>query len=184
MINSQAGSEILIISGGRGVGKTTLCQRLAAAARDAGWQVAGLVSPANLEEGIKTAIQVEDLRTGERCLLARWSRDELAEIRTPGWVFDPEVIRWGNEAIRSADPCDLLVVDELGPLELVRRQGWMAAFDALDRGEYRLVLVVVRPELLEIAQRRWTQAEVVMVHSVDEVEKLVEKLMRRISHWS
>jgi nucleoside-triphosphatase THEP1 len=28
--------------------------------------------------------------------------------------------------LKSATPCDLLVVDELGPLEFERREGWPA----------------------------------------------------------
>jgi hypothetical protein len=43
-------------------------------------------------------------------------------------------------------------VDELGPLEIVRGQGWQKAFNVLNRGDFRLALVVVRPELVDQAR--------------------------------
>ena len=59
-------------------------------------------------------------------------------------------------ALLEANPnCDLLVVDELGPLELVRGEGWQAALEALAQGGYCLALVVVRPELLDVLPAAW-----------------------------
>jgi hypothetical protein len=46
------------------------------------------------------------------------------------------------------------VVDELGPLEIERGEGWQKAFDVLRGNDFTLALVVVRPELLERAQRK------------------------------
>ena len=47
------------------------------------------------------------------------------------------------------------LVDELGPLELVRGEGWQAALETLAQGGYRLALVVVRPELLDVLPAAW-----------------------------
>ena len=68
--------------------------------------------------------------------------------------FDPKILTWGNETLAHAAPCDLLVVDELGPLEIERGKGWQKAFDVLRGNDFTLALVVIRPELLERAQRR------------------------------
>ena len=46
-------------------------------------------------------------------------------------------------------PCDLLLVDELGPLEMLRGQGFTAAQAALAGGRYRLGIAVVRPALVK-----------------------------------
>lgn len=50
--------------------------------------------------------------------------------------------------LSQAKPCDLLVIDEVGPLELERGKGWVSAFDVLRAGAYALALLVVRPELI------------------------------------
>ena len=54
--------------------------------------------------------------------------------------------------LSQAESCDLLVIDEVGPLEVERGKGWVSAFDVLRAGDYVLALLVVRLEL--IAQAR------------------------------
>ena len=134
----MADGKILILTGGRGAGKTALCQRLAFQARKAGWDTAGVFSPAILEKGAKTGIGIKDPRSGEQRLLALRLPPEKIIPGGLGWDFDPAALAWGNELLAHACPCDLLVVDELGPLELVRGEGWQAGIAALDSRKYRL----------------------------------------------
>jgi nucleoside-triphosphatase THEP1 len=44
---------------------------------------------------------------------------------------------------------DVLVIDELGPLEFDLQTGWTASFEVLRRKRYRLALIVIRPECLD-----------------------------------
>jgi nucleoside-triphosphatase len=170
----------LLVSGARGAGKTTLCQRLVDHLRRQGWQTAGVRSPAVLAHGRKTGIQVQDLRTGESRLLARSTADAASPVSTIRWAFDEQALRWGNDVLAGAVPCDLLVVDELGPLELQRGQGWLAGLAALDSGQYRLALLVMRPELLEAAQARWPGSEVITVDDVKAVDGTAAEVLGRI----
>jgi len=173
--------KILLLSGWREAGKTTLCERIVAAARRAGWDAAGVISPPDLSRAGKTGIQVRDLRTGEQRLLARRSRpgEETRSSLTPEWMFDAESLTWGNAVLRGAVPCDLLVVDELGPLELLSGQGWQAGIAAVDSGDYRLALVVARPELVEAASRRWPRLAVIVLGSPEHVTVVAERITRR-----
>jgi len=68
--------------------------------------------------------------------------------------LDPKVLLWGDDVLAHVTPCDLLVVDELGPLELERGWGWQQAFTVLHEGNFALAIVVVRPELVIQAQLR------------------------------
>lgn len=153
-------AKIRVISGGRGAGKTSLCQRQVQAARQEGWDVAGLLSPARFAGGQKTGIEAEDLRSGQRRLLASCLDGELQGMRLGPWTFSQETLEWGNRVIAVAAPCDLLVLDELGPLEFEHNQGWTAGFEALDRGRYAGALVVIRPECLQAFRLRWPRAEI------------------------
>lgn len=136
-----------IVTGGRGAGKTTFCRHAAARAAAAGLDVAGLLAPARMEAGEKTGIFVEDLRTGSRRLFAS-TRPLGAESFPMGrWHIDAQAIRWCDEVLRSAVPCDLLVIDEIGPLELERQCGMTAWESALNSASYRAALAVVRREL-------------------------------------
>lgn len=77
-----------------------------------------------------------------------------------------QVLQWGNTIFAELDDStsiDLLVVDEIGPLELDRQLGWMEAVKRLDRGQFRTAVVVVRDEYVEMAQKRWPNSKVFLV---------------------
>ncbi len=129
-INSSS-PEIVVLTGWRGAGKTSLLLRLTAQAIKAGWRVGGLLAPARIEDGQKTGIEVADAHTGERRLLASLIQGELHGPRVGNWSFDEGSFVWGDGILRRSLPCDLFVLDELGPLEFEHQQGWSAGFDLL-----------------------------------------------------
>ncbi len=69
------------------------------------------------------------------------------------WLFSPSALAWGNDLLASCLPADLFIVDELGPLELIRGEGWVNALEALRSGRYKIGLVVIRPELVETGRQ-------------------------------
>jgi nucleoside-triphosphatase THEP1 len=140
--------RIIILTGPPGSGKTTTCRHLADLTQQQGVDCAGLVCPARFDESRKVGIDVLNLRTGECHLLAE--ADQLpAALHTKAYRFDVEAIAWGAAVLDTACPCDLLVIDEIGPLELERGQGWVNALNVLREGQYEVALVVVRPSLLD-----------------------------------
>lgn len=150
--------SLALLTGGRGAGKTRWCEALVRAARGAGLAVGGLLSPPVLAEGEKRGIDLLDLATGERRTLAERARPGLPGTAGLGWRFDPEALAAGNAVLERVTACDLLLVDELGPLELGREGGFTAAFGLLDTCRYGLAIVVVRPALLAVARERWKRA--------------------------
>ncbi|HAD07149.1 MAG TPA: hypothetical protein DCE76_08330 [Anaerolineaceae bacterium] len=163
---SMAG-DLWIITGEFGAGKTRWCQQFLALARQAGWDAAGILSPAVFENGQKVAIEAVDVRSGERRRLAtRRQTEDSALIHTREWLFETDTIRWGNTVFQQALPCDLLIVDEVGPLELLQGRGWVAAMEAIASRAYRLAVVVVRPSLLPIAEKWQPQAVITVRHTI------------------
>lgn len=173
-----------LVTGERGAGKTLFCRALVEAARalPEAPEVAGVVSPRVYEGEGQVGIEAEDLRTGRR--------RRLAALRSPGepalseatklWRFDEEALAWGNEVLQSAAPCDLLVVDELGPLELEEGRGWLGGVEAVDSGAFTVAVVVVRPRLLPEARRRWPAAEVVEMAGPAGAVAAAARLARRL----
>ena len=164
-------ARIWLVSGERGAGKTSLCSAVVQWVRAAGWDVAGLLSPAVLADGRKLGIDVLDLRSGGRRRLANarlFEEERDNGIHTRAWAFDPEALDWGDRVLQAVGSCDLLVVDELGMLEFERGQGWLSGLTALDGRQYRHALAVIRPELLATAQERWPDAQIVAVQQLDE----------------
>ncbi len=171
-----ANGQIVILTGLRGAGKTTLCQRLVDLARKQGWKVAGLISPGHFEAGCKVWIEAEDLSSGGRHVLAvAHSVCHPGEMGT-GWAFNAEWLAWGNRVLAAIDHPDLLVIDEMGPLEFTQDAGWRAGLELLDRGSFRLAFAVIRPELLEQARIRWPKAQVIEIVATDDVQRSAARL--------
>jgi nucleoside-triphosphatase THEP1 len=162
---------------------TNLCARLSNELKAHGWQVTGIISPIVYLQGHRIGIDAIDLSNGDRRRLADIrslpENQPDSEVITTGWNFDPETLAWGNSIFQAATPTDLLVVDELGVLEFERTQGWTEAITAVEQGQFRAALVVVRPHLLDQVQQRWPQAEVIRVWRGDEqvLQMLKEKLL-------
>jgi nucleoside-triphosphatase THEP1 len=108
----------------------------------------GLFCPARFDADRKIAIDVVDVRDGERHPLAALSGGPDAIVLGP-WRFDPAATAWARARLERACPCDLLLVDEIGPLEMDRGQGWPSALDVLRSGDYGVAVVVVRPSLVD-----------------------------------
>jgi len=149
----------VFLTGDSGAGKTLFCLRLAALARQKTLAPVGLLSPGAYQAGSKGGIDLLDVQSGERRRLANRRPADLARGAAPmdnlGWIFDPAVLEWGNQILTGLAGGELLIIDELGPLELLYNTGWTAGLDLLDERRYWLSVVVIRPSLLEVAQARW-----------------------------
>jgi hypothetical protein len=167
---------LVLVTGPSGAGKSALCRALIVAARRAGRDVAGLLCPAAFAGGGKIGIEVLDLRSGELRRLARRRTAADDETTSRRWIFDEAVLAWGNDRLAAATPCDLLVVDELGPLELEEGRGWSAGLAAVDSGAYATALVVVRPGLLARARARWPRAGIAEASAPGVRERLAARL--------
>jgi nucleoside-triphosphatase THEP1 len=142
-----SGGPIVILTGPGGSGKTTACLQLVAWARQRGLECAGIACPGRLERSRKVGIDVVNVRTDERRFLA--AVDNLpGQLRLGPYRFDGCALIWGAACLGAACPCDVLIVDEIGPLEVERREGWANAIEVLRTGRYRLAVAVVRPSLV------------------------------------
>jgi nucleoside-triphosphatase THEP1 len=155
MVNLATLPKRLIVTGASGTGKTSFCQHVIEAANVIGWQVAGLLSLPRFEAGQKTGIFALDLSSGEKRLLASCQPDEIASLPFGKWMFDTHTLTWGDDLLKHAPPCDLLIIDEIGPLEFDLQHGWTACFQLLLRQTEGIVLVTIRPSYLARLQAFW-----------------------------
>lgn len=171
---------LYLLTAPSGAGKTTFCGAVVQAARAVGWTTAGVLCPPVFEHDNKTGILVQNLRTDETrplALLATLQVDPATFTAPLGrWLFAPSALAWGNEMLADSRPTDLLIVDELGPLELLHGAGWQNALTTLHQATYRLGIAVVRPSLIEAAQRVFPEANVLpLLPNADPQQILGEK---------
>lgn len=172
--------EIILLTGKLQSGKTNFCLDLAQNAKDLGFNLAGVLSPGVFHQNEKTGIDVVNLRSWERRRLAVLRGIGQTGLETRRWSFYPEIVDWGNQVLKNAVPCDLLIVDELGPLEFEREQGWIAGLSAVDSGEYQAALVVIRPSLLKLANQRWKVSRVYDLDDPQNASFVSEELLTRL----
>ena len=176
---NAAGPVRVVLTGEVGSGKTHACAATAARLQDLNWEVVGILSPGAWERKEKVAIDALDLRSGETRRLAERAGvgSEAQGPATPGWRFSTETIAWCNSLLADAIDCDMLVVDELGPLEFESGEGLVQGLQALDKGQFRLGLIVVRLRLLQAARQRWPGAQVFTLRGPTEMSAMVERFV-------
>ncbi len=146
----------VVVTGPIGIGKTTICGHVIRSAQALGYVVRGVLTPVLYDErGKKIGIAICDIATGAERVLARVSEDE--QRRTVGmYAFDQGALEWGQRILENAprEGCDLLVVDEVGPLELHRGGGFAVTLALVRQNAVPRSLVIVREALLQVYQQQ------------------------------
>jgi len=167
-LSEKATPSLWIVSGGRCTGKTTWCANVVEQARDEGIRVGGFLCPAEFNNNQKISFDLVDITSGETRLFGRRSNEVNQGLRVGSWRLDLNVIAWGNHILQSSDSKDLLIIDELGDLEFNHGGGFQEAFPIVDVGSNQTIIVVIRPDLLDAAIRRWPHAQIIQIGEVAE----------------
>ncbi len=164
--------RISVLVGPVGVGKTTVAARVALLARAQGLACGGLLAPPILDgRGHRVGIWGVNLRTDERVTLARVDRDLDGPTVGP-YSFDAAALAWAMRAIeRDAGECDLLVVDEIGRLELEENCGLAPVLPVLRARRVGRSLVLVRDSLLGLLTTTLAPVEVDLFRVAEENRK-------------
>jgi nucleoside-triphosphatase THEP1 len=132
----------IIITGEVGVGKTTVCEKVVELARSRGYSCGGILTPKAPDKGII----VVDIQSGESKPLASINNIYQGP-RTGRYFFNPEAVEFGNRAIDGAVSSDILLVDEVGHLEL-EGEGFARALEIIKAGRAKNSILVIRSKLL------------------------------------
>jgi nucleoside-triphosphatase THEP1 len=170
LLSTNETGKLIFISGQSGSGKTHWCLELVEHAKAHGINAVGLVSPGVFEAGNKIGIELVDVASGSRKRLAVCRGKSGKGQFTLDWDFSDEVLNWGNSILGQLETCQLLILDEIGPLELQRGEGLMNSIALINARHYGLACVVIRPSLLEIAQALWPWGLVSHVRTNDSAE--------------
>ena len=171
MVRAVGVGMLFILTGDIQTGKTTWLQARVNELEAAGVPVHGVLAPGMWCNGEKTGIENVLLPSHERILLATPIRHgRSAGI---GWEFDAAALARVNAHLAGLSSVPenapgLLVIDEIGPLELRQGSGLTEGLALLDAGPtpaWPNALVVVRSSLAEEAAARlrhsWGSVELV-----------------------
>ncbi|MEM2561752.1 MAG: NTPase [Candidatus Bathyarchaeia archaeon] len=115
---ASVAKRILLVTGKPGSGKTTAILKVAEALKAEGYRIGGMISREVREEGTRVGFEIIDLNSYNRGLLAHIGQQigpRLGKYR----VNLNDLNRVGVSAILNAImECDIIVIDEIGPMEL------------------------------------------------------------------
>jgi len=137
---------VLVLSGPVHGGKTTFLERSLPVWTGRGLVCRGFFSPAVTDVNGAKGYDLVEIETGRRQSYLRRDGEPGAERIGP-YVFVPAALDRARSIIRDAGAPGVLVVDEVGPLELRGGGVWPALRDALRRTD-GTILLVAREEIL------------------------------------
>ncbi|MEM2254648.1 MAG: NTPase [Candidatus Bathyarchaeia archaeon] len=174
--------HVLLLTGSPGVGKTTLLLRVIEALKSKGYSVGGMVSREVRAGGARIGFEILDLAGGKRGWLAHVNQKtgpQVGKYRVNLTDLDSVGVEAILKAVRE---CDVVTIDEIGPMELFSEKFRKAVQEAVESG--KLVLGVVhwkaRNKLVDAVKTR-QDAEVFTVtfENRDELhQKVVDKTLR------
>lgn len=163
------------LTGPRQSGKTGLVLELAENAVKRGLRVAGFASPGLWEHGQRSGFDLLEFDTGEKYPLSR----RVKGLRPIPYMFDAESLAKGSRAL-SIPRCraaDLVIVDEVGPIEL-RGGGWAHCLESLLALDGPVHLWVVRTSLFKPVQAHFGLRATVF--TVAEGQMMANRLIGKI----
>jgi nucleoside-triphosphatase THEP1 len=155
----------LLVVGESGSGKTSWCREYIDRRRKSGSTVGGILSPAIEKQGQRIGSNALDLLTGQEIPFARLSHHKHFKEgdKVGDYTISREGILFACDAIEQAveHGCDLVVIDEVGPLEL-QGKGLMPAVESALASAID-VLIIVRSSLKEAVQKHFPDYEFTVI---------------------
>ena len=180
------GKRVLLVTGSPGVGKTTVLLRVVEALKARGYSVGGMVSREVRSCGKRVGFEVLDLADGRRGWLAHVSQKSGPQVGKYRVNLE-DLNSIGAKAIMEAvDKCDVIAIDEIGPMELFSEKFKEAVKRAVESG--KLVVGVVhwkaRDRLIEeVKKREDTEAFVVTSENRNKLhETIIGKAVEFLEH--
>ena len=149
-------ATIIGLCGSSGSGKTLACQKLVQELRTGNVACCGFISPAVFEGSRKTAIKVQWLHSGDERILMTPVTEE-SQLTVGRWQIHPDAFEWINKKLTSLTVCQAFFCDEIGPLEVLERKGWIKALEIVDERKFDLNVLTFRPSLRDFFSKRYPE---------------------------
>lgn len=163
----------IAVTGSPGVGKSTVVEKAAEKlANQLGFKIGGIQTAEIRKDGKRKGFSIRDLKTGKTGILSsvRGSGPRVGKYHVD--LEDLEEI--GANALRNALECDLIVIDEVGPMEL-KSGAFVSAVEAVLNSNKPVLAVLHRSSSHMLAQRIRKEFEVLTVDEGNR-DELPEKI--------
>jgi len=134
---------IIILTGPVNSGKTTLLKRVVEELRKQNFSLDGFLSEAVVHAQEKIGYNLLDLKLNKSLPFIRKSGHKDWQKIGP-YFFIPQGLAWANQVIRRSKEAEILIVDEIGPLELSGKGLWPVLEKALSQKAQKFLFILRR----------------------------------------
>jgi nucleoside-triphosphatase THEP1 len=180
--NQAAGNSVILVTGGKHCGKTTLVADFISSLSGRGLRIAGILARGLWRDNLRAGFDLVDLSDGSIRPLAR-RRDHPDPHHHLMFDFLEAGMRAGAQAL---DPgrcrqADMVVVDEVGKLE-ARGDGWATHIKALQAIGPPLFILIVRLDCMQRIRDRFGFHDVPVIdalqpHAIDRLRAAAERVL-------
>ena len=174
---------VFFITGKKGSGKTTFITEVISNLQKEGFKAGGILAPGYWDNNIRSRFDIVDISANERKLLCGMEIENGAE-EIGRFKFVGEGLALGSEALsyENVFDKDLVVIDEVGPLEL-KGKGWAESINELISKCNKILILVVRDDAVEEVKNYFKLEQVKYINienvSVDETVSLISEACKQ-----
>jgi nucleoside-triphosphatase len=171
--------RVLLLTGNPGVGKTTVLIKTVEALKAEGISVGGMISREAREGNVRVGFEIIDLTNNKHGWLAHINQRAGPQVGKYHVNLEDLDNVGATAIVEAVEKCDVIAIDEIGPMELFSQKFKQAVKQALE--SRKVVLAVVhakaRDPLINEAKQR-EDSEIFTVTLADR-DKLVEEITKR-----
>ncbi|TVQ85641.1 MAG: DUF2478 domain-containing protein [Bacteroidetes bacterium] len=153
---------VFILTGRINQGKTSMTREIVSELKKKGLTVNGFLTFGNTNDSKRNAYFIRDINTDREEYLCS-TRIDKQKTSYGRFYFEKKGISAGNKTIEQSlkTPTDLLVIDELGPME-INNQGWAPAIEKVVKQNSTAQFWVVREKLVKPMMRKWNIGDIIV----------------------
>lgn len=179
----ESAKKIVMITGKQGSGKTTFIKKLTEHLILEHCSVSGVIAKVQYINGVRSAYEVEDIKTGRRAVLCK-SKTNADGRMCCGFNFNDEVFESFTALIKSQLESHPLytILDEAGPLEMSGK-GWANLLQCFINQSASITVLVIRTSIAEQFVKLHPEQNYIFVNEND-FNSRPDKVIKRIINLS
>ena len=175
-------SNVYIISGKQGSGKTTMLKSIIGELQSRDVKLGGFIAEGSWKNGIRdgfSLLRIIDNYTIPLCQ----SEPKKGYFNIGRFWFNPDAIKIGEEAIHitMTKDVDMIVIDEIGIFEL-QEKIWYNSFMQLLNESKLLLLISVRSKILNEVIKVFKLSNYFLCSTEDKVNSIVNVIMQKLDN--
>lgn len=170
--------KIIVICGDKNAGKTTFVQHLIKKFNDEEIEVEGFVSVSEYSNDLPINYFICDISGKSKHHLC--SMNPINDsIKYGRFFFRSETLKYGNQILQSAKPDKVVIVDEVGKMELVHEIAWFESLSFLIHHNFLKQIWVVRKDFIPLLSSKFTNVDFLIIDMNDpDAEKRILQIIK------